>query len=142
MPCLSDVSNFVRGTGDLFVTGTAGVVGLSPIGGEAGIDLRYLLGVLNSDVLSVCVTTHSPPYQGGYRKFSAPYLMNLPIPVPRDASQKRSADRIVGLVDDIETINLRLAEVKTASPSPSGTEAGRRSPCGDQCSGSPTHVDL
>jgi hypothetical protein len=77
-PSFSDRANFAIGTGDLFVTGTAGVTAVV-LSTEVKEDPLYLLAVLNSAVLSNYVIEHSPPYQGGFYKFSKPYLRDLPI---------------------------------------------------------------
>ena len=77
-PSLADRSNFALGDGDLFVTGTAGVTSVIPED-DIGESLHYLLALLNSELLSRYITDHSTPYQGGYFKFSAPYLRDVPI---------------------------------------------------------------
>lgn len=89
-PALSRVSNFARGNGSLFATGTAGVTGLVL---KAGISISYLLGLLNSGLFTVYVSKHSPIYQGGFRKFSAPYLRDLPIKIDLTGSDRTAALR-------------------------------------------------
>ena len=42
-------------------------------------DILYLLGLLNSRLLSFYAVGHSPVFSGAYYKFSAPYLKQLPI---------------------------------------------------------------
>jgi type I restriction-modification system DNA methylase subunit len=113
-PSLSNVSNFAMGSGDLFVTGTAGVTGLS-LARSSGLNIRFLLGVLNSSALSVYITQNSPAYQGGYRKFSAPYLKRVPIPTVGSGSgpMSDSYGKIVALVDDILESDARLAGART-----------------------------
>jgi len=76
-PSLSDKSNFTIGTGDLFVTGTAGVT--SVVLKDIPESTEYILGVLNSKLISFFVQKHSPVFQGGYHKFSSPYLRKIPI---------------------------------------------------------------
>jgi hypothetical protein len=77
-PSISDRSNFAIGNGNLFVNGTAGVTSIIP---DPDLDesIWYLLAVLNSSLVSAYITDHSTPYQGGYFKFSAPYLRGVPI---------------------------------------------------------------
>jgi hypothetical protein len=77
-PCLSDMSNFALGAGKLFATGTAGVTGLVLRDGLRELP-AYLLALLNSRLMSWYITGHSPVFQGGYHKFSAPYLRSAPI---------------------------------------------------------------
>lgn len=76
-PSLSDRSNFALGSGSMFPTGTAGVtsVRLKP-----ATDAQGLLGLLNSDLVSSYIVANSTRYQGGYVKFSAPYIRNVPVP--------------------------------------------------------------
>ncbi|MFI7491509.1 Eco57I restriction-modification methylase domain-containing protein [Micromonospora echinaurantiaca] len=105
-PCLSDVANFARGSGYLFATGTAGVAGLAPRPGT--VDIRYLLALLNSKAVSVFATEHSPLFQGGYRKFSSPYLKALPVPPVSGKIARASHDRMVGLSEEIELAYGRL----------------------------------
>jgi hypothetical protein len=64
-PSLSNRSNFALGTGDLFVTGTAGVTSIIPED-NIGESILYLLGVLNSSTLSFYAVGHSPVFSGGY----------------------------------------------------------------------------
>ena len=68
-PSLSDRSNFMLGDGTLFTTGTAGVTSVAPAGSDHHV--LYILGFLNSSLLSFYVTHHSPVFQGAYYKFSA-----------------------------------------------------------------------
>ena len=77
-PSLSNRSNFALGTGALFATGTAGVTSVIPLQ-DIDEDILYLLGVLNSRLISFHVTSHSPIFSGGYYKFSSAYLKRLPI---------------------------------------------------------------
>ena len=78
-PSLSNHSNFALGTGDIFATGTAGVTSVIPKE-DIEEEILYLLGVLNSNVISFYAVGHSPVFSGGYYKFSAPYLKKLPNP--------------------------------------------------------------
>ncbi len=113
-PSLSNKSNFTLGTGKLFVTGTAGVTSIIPRD-DVREDIRYLLGVLNSKLLSYFATRRSPVFSGGYYKFSAPYLKKLPI---KDrgklgAGGAKRYDRIVGLVQQMLDLHERLPKKKT-----------------------------
>lgn len=85
-PSLSNHSNFALGDGSLFPTGTAGVTSLILKDGD---DASWLLAILNSDLISSYIIAHSTPYQGGFFKFSAPYLKSVPIAILDDASKHR-----------------------------------------------------
>jgi hypothetical protein len=115
-PSLSDRSNFALGTGDLFATGTAGVTSIIPKS-EVHEDIRYILGILNSSLISFYAISHSPVFSGGYYKFSAPYLKYIPVrtidfPDPEDVEQH---DRIVNLVEGMLSLHEGLAEAKIES---------------------------
>lgn len=96
----------------MFATGTAGVTGLVP---KAGISISYLLGLLNSSLFTVYVSKHSPIYQGGFRKFSAPYLRDLPIKIDLAGSDRTAAlhEQRIG----------ELAEIVASSAALAGTVA-------------------
>lgn len=80
-PALSNESNFAIDSNHLFVTGTAGVS--SVILNNSAKEFKYfVLGVLNSTLLSEYIIDHSTPYQGNYFKFSAPYIRGAPIRLP------------------------------------------------------------
>ena len=64
----------------MFPTGTAGVTGIRFAN---GFDVRPVLAILNSPLLSAYALGRSPGYQGGFHKFSQPYIENLPIRVPQ-----------------------------------------------------------
>lgn len=76
-PSLSNRANFAPGNGSMFPTGTAGVTSLIL---KPDTDAQGLLGLLNSDLVSSYIVANSTRYQGGYVKFSAPYLKSVPLP--------------------------------------------------------------
>ena len=112
-PSLSNRSNFTMGTGDLFVTGTAGATSIISKR-EIGEDIRYILGVLNSRLISFYAISHSPVFAGGYFKFSSPYLKKLPIRRVNldDRVDKAQHDKMVLLVERIMDLRRRLASAK------------------------------
>jgi hypothetical protein len=99
------------GTGDLFVTGTAGVTSI--ILKEIPEDINYILGILNSQLISYYVIKHSPVFQGGYHKFSSNYLK--PIPIVRidqtKSKNKQMHDRICELVERQLSFSARLGKI-------------------------------
>jgi hypothetical protein len=114
-PSLSNLSNFTMGTGGLFVTGTAGVTSVV-LKQDIVEDIRYVLGVLNSKLLSFYAIRHSPVFSGGYYKFSAPYLKKLPIRCIDNSSQpdRVAHDRMVADVQQMLDLHARLPTAKTA----------------------------
>lgn len=114
-PSLSKDCNFAIGSGDLFATGTAGVTSIIPK--PSDIALEYFLGVLNSSITRTWLHAHSPVFQGGFRKFSAPYLKQIPIALP-DMSTKNGRDGHKRVVDAVQRATdgvARLADVASDS---------------------------
>ncbi len=112
-PSLSDRSNFMLGDGTLFTTGTAGVTSVAPAGSDHHV--LYILGLLNSSLLSFYVTHHSPVFQGAYYKFSAPYLKKLPIRTIdfSNHSDKSRHDRMIKLVEAMLKLHQEAAATRT-----------------------------
>jgi len=112
-PALSNTANFALGDGSLFATGTAGVTGVS-LKHDLGVPVEYLLGILNSDVLSLYAVSHSPIYQGGYHKFSTQYLQNIPVVRPAGHDQLSIQAQIVELARRISDGILRRRNTGSA----------------------------
>ncbi|MGA2034190.1 MAG: N-6 DNA methylase [Thermoguttaceae bacterium] len=113
-PSLSNRSNFTFGKGDLFATGTAGVTSIIPRK-DIQEDILYLLGLLNSRLLSFYAIGHSPVFSGAYYKFSAPYLKQLPIRRIDffHAADKDSHERIVKLAEAMLALHKQLRAAKS-----------------------------
>jgi hypothetical protein len=108
-PCLSGLSNFAVGRQELFATGTAGVVGLV-LREDIDESPAFLLGLLNSKLLSWYVAAHSPIFQGGYHKYSAAYLRSAPICRSNTglSSDREAHDRISAMATTLETLHVQL----------------------------------
>jgi len=102
------------GTGDLFATGTAGVTSVIPRD-DINENILYLLGVLNSALISFYAISHSPVFSGGYYKFSSPYLKKIPIRRIKfsDPTDKAKHDKMVSLVERMLTLHVQLVAAKT-----------------------------
>ena len=113
-PSLSDRANFALGEGDLFVTGTAGITSIIPKD-ELPENILYLLGILNSSLINFYAVNHSPIFSGGYHKFSAPYLRNLPIRTINfsNTTDKARHDELVSKVGAMLEGKTQLARAKT-----------------------------
>jgi hypothetical protein len=109
-PSLSNRSNFAPGTGALFATGTAGVTSVIPRE-DTEEDILYLLGVLNSGLISFYAVSHSPVFSGGYYKFSSAYLKKLPIRRIEfhDQDDVDRHDKMVWLVQRMLDLRKKLA---------------------------------
>jgi hypothetical protein len=113
-PALSNKSNFAMDEETLlFVTGTAGVSSVIPESQDE--EFRYfILGALNSLLLSEFIIDHSTPYQGNYFKFSAPYIRPVPIRVPNMSLRSSRS-----LVSDIAVVAQALS---TSSDAQAGVQ--------------------
>ena len=109
-PSLSNRSNFALGTGDIFATGTAGVTSVIPKE-DIEEDILYLLGILNSNLISFYAVGHSPVLSGGYYKFSAPYLKKFPVQRINfsDPADVARHDKMVALVERMLALHKKLA---------------------------------
>jgi hypothetical protein len=118
-PSLSANGNFARGQGDLFVTGTAGVTSLV-LDESVSEDLYYFLALLNSTLITNFMADHSPPYQGGFYKYSAPYLKRIPIArvdlATRDG--KRKHDALVSLAHGLEEVREAAIDTEASNQEP------------------------
>ena len=111
-PSLSNESNFCLDFGNLFVTGTAGVTSI--IIKNIKENIKYLLGLLNSNLINLYIISNSPVFQGGYHKFSANYLKNIPIRRINFSLQeeKELHDEMVKLVDSISVKYQQSNEIR------------------------------
>lgn len=73
-------------------------------------DDRFLVGLLNSQLLTFYYTRKFSVYRGGYLRFFAQYLVQLPIPGNPDRSHH---DHIVKLVESLLEMNARIGEIRT-----------------------------
>jgi len=79
------------------------------------IDLKYLLGILNSKAMNVWLHSHCPLKQGGYYSYNANILKRTPIPQIdfADATDKSRHDGMVELVERMLGLQKALAKAKT-----------------------------
>jgi len=102
--------------GDYFFVGSGagggGGYGIVPINQEIG-DIRFLLGLLNSRLLSFLIRKVSTPFRGGYIALNRQYIERLPIQLLnlKKATDKSRHDKLVLLVDKMLGLmpNLRAA---------------------------------
>lgn len=98
-PALTNKNNFtIDNNGNFFVLGTAGVYGIVP---KSGINIKYLLGILNSNVSEYYLKKICPIKQGGYFQYSTKFLERLPIKLPSTLEEKKIADQIIKKADEI-----------------------------------------
>ncbi|MCF8036778.1 MAG: Eco57I restriction-modification methylase domain-containing protein, partial [Desulfobacteraceae bacterium] len=76
----------------------------------------YLLGILNSSLITFFYKNIASTYRGGYLRFIYQYLMVLPVPVINfsNTSEKARHDQMVALVDQMLTLNRQLEQTRTA----------------------------
>lgn len=77
-----------------FPCGTAGGYGIA-VKQEFEGRLLYLLGLLNSKTLEYYLKKISPMFSGGYYKYSANYLEQLPIKLPKNTEETKLAKDIM-----------------------------------------------
>ena len=75
------------------------------------LDLKYLLGLLNSTLLFSFIKNTSPFVQGRYYSYTRAYLEKLPIKVPINEKEKQIANEIITDVDKI----LNLGDIENFS---------------------------
>lgn len=88
--------------------GGGGGYGITPLVG-AGFSPLYLLGVLNSRLLSIFLRSVSTPFRGGYIALNRQYIEQLPIRTVdvSDPADKVRHDRMVALVTRMLDLNQR-----------------------------------
>jgi len=89
-------------TGDCYFTGSGGGGG----GGygivwntETKLELLYLLGILNSKLISAILRTVSTPFRGGYIALNKQYIENLPIIIGSKTEQNLMIKLVTGILD-------------------------------------------
>ena len=106
-PALTDKNNFALDNNKyFFVLGTAGVYGIKP---KDKLDIKYLLGILNSKLSEYFLKKICPIKQGGYFQYSTKFLEKLPIKLPETPEEKKIANQIVKKVDEI--LELHKSEI-------------------------------
>ena len=106
-PRLSTSNSFALDEkGEFYLTDSA--VAIVP----KNVEMKYLLGVLNSNLLFFIVKHTSPFVQGRYYSYSRTYLERLPIKLPQTSKEKRLADQIIKKVETIFKYNKQLDELK------------------------------
>ena len=106
-PALTDKNNFALDKNNrFFVLGTAGVYGIIP---KDNINIKFLLGILNSSLSEYFLKKICPIKQGGYFQYSTKFLEKLPIKLPETTEEKKIANQIIKKVDEI--LELHKSEI-------------------------------
>ncbi|RQV94799.1 restriction endonuclease subunit R, partial [bacterium] len=79
------------------------------------VEDSYLMGILNSKLITFIYQKSSAVFRGGYLRFIYQYLVQLPIRVIdfSDPADKARHDRMVALVETMLALHKRLPEVST-----------------------------
>jgi hypothetical protein len=107
LPDISAECNFTLDTtGGIYVANTAYII-------ES--DNRYLLGILNSSLMTFVIRQHSMSYRGGYVRFFTQFVEKLPIRAIdfTNSTDKAMHDEMVRLVDQMLTLHRQLAATGT-----------------------------
>ena len=94
--------------------GGGGGYGITVLDGS-DFSYSYLLGVLNSKLLSEYLKSISTPFRGGYYALNRQYIEALPIRTINfsDPADKAQHDRMVSLVEQMLSLNKQLQAAKT-----------------------------
>lgn len=109
LPDISIKSNFtIDEKGELFCVNTAYIIGNCDY---------YLLGILNSKLMTFYYSLISPVFRGGFLRFIYQYLVLLPICKIdfSDPSEKAMHDKMVSLVEQMLDLNKKLDQAKLES---------------------------
>jgi len=108
-PALTDKNNFALDTNNyFFVLGTAGVYGIIP---KEEINIKYLLGILNSKISEYFLKKICPIKQGGYFQYSTKFLERLPIKIPETEKEKQIAEKIIKKVEEILELQKKFIDL-------------------------------
>ena len=82
---------------------------------DVDISILYLLGLLNSKLLSAAIRANSTPFRGGYIALNRQYIERLPIrPINKnDSADKNAHDRMVKLVEAMLALHPQLSAAKS-----------------------------
>jgi hypothetical protein len=82
---------------------------------EFRANIRFLLGLLNSRLLSFPIKKTSTPFRGGYIALNRQYIEKLPIVLPdlAKAAERARHDRLVELVEKMLALMPKLRGAKT-----------------------------
>ncbi|MDD2921161.1 MAG: Eco57I restriction-modification methylase domain-containing protein [Anaerolineales bacterium] len=81
---------------------------------QSGLSEKYILGLLNSQLLDSCLKTLSTPFRGGYFSYARRFIEQLPIrPINfNDATEKSMHDKMVTLVEQMLSLHKSLSAAK------------------------------
>jgi hypothetical protein len=114
-PTLSPRNSFALDTrGHFFPQGAGGGCGLVP---KPDYSAYFLLGLLNSRLLTFHFQRISSAFQGGWFAYEPRYLSRIPIHMvdENNSAEKAAHDRIVKLVESMLTLHQQLAGGKSAA---------------------------
>ena len=109
LPMITDGSNFTidSGTPPYFFNTKAKSMKIKQ---GAGINLKTLLGLLNSKLLEFIYKGISPPKRGGYRAYTTGFLSQLQIPEIESDKIEKYAERMLSANRARENLNLSLVD--------------------------------
>ena len=96
-PILTNQNNFTLDENGYFFSLNV-VNGIIP---NEELNIKYLLGLLNSKILEYYLKKITPIKQGGYFQYNLKFLERIPIKLPESADEKKIHDQIVEKVDEI-----------------------------------------
>ncbi|RLG10210.1 hypothetical protein DRN69_09400, partial [Candidatus Pacearchaeota archaeon] len=106
-PRLSTTNSFALDEkGEFYLTDSA--VAIIP----KDINIKYLLGLLNSKLLFFIIKNTSPFVQGKYYSYTKTYLEKLPIKIPETEKEKQIAEKIIKKVEEILELQKKFIDLK------------------------------
>jgi len=110
VPDYNNVASFTLDTKSHFYKTGYGLILKNP-----DIDIKYLLGLLNSRLLFEYLSTISTSLRGGYIRFWTQFIEKLPIKIinSKNPAEKRLYESIISLVNIILELNTHLSSAKT-----------------------------
>lgn len=88
------------------------------------IDLRYLCGLLNSELLDAFLQRVTTPFHSGWFAYSKAYIAQIPIKLPETAEDKKLAKRIT---DSVRVIMAAKTKLRDSVASFAGIKSGLKS---------------
>ncbi|MGP8110088.1 MAG: Eco57I restriction-modification methylase domain-containing protein [Thermoplasmata archaeon] len=100
--------------GVYFPGGAAGGYGIRPV---PGLDLRYLLGLLNSRLLDKLLQDRSTPFRNGWFSYEYRFIKDLPIRTIQadDKAARKMHDEIVFAIDRLLVLYPRVHNMPTSN---------------------------
>jgi hypothetical protein len=89
----------------VFSGGAAGGVAIVP---KRGVDVHFLLGILNSNFADGWIRRNGTPFRGGYLNCEIRFIRDLPVKLPKTKAELKIAEAIIVAVRTIMDVKVML----------------------------------